>query len=127
LTVTYDQAGLVDPAEQQRKDAKSQWAKRYDERNTQSTHIGAGLEDGETGDNYIPESDEAIAARERRRNEGLWGRTDEEYYNEGECRRACMQAVVWFVPELIIKTLPRTSVTGIILQTSKVLKSTDRN
>lgn len=84
---TDTQAGLVDPAEAERRAKKNQWKGRFDERNTQSTLVGAALEEGESGENYVPESDEAILARERRRNEGLWGRSDEEYYNEGRCRQ----------------------------------------
>jgi hypothetical protein len=60
---------------------KSQWSKRYDERNHESAHVGQALEEGEEGDNYVPE---VAVDRERLRNEGLWTGNDEEYYNEGE-------------------------------------------
>jgi hypothetical protein len=77
-------AGLVDPADEQRRIAKSQWTKRYAERNNVSTHVGAELEEGESGGNYMPvdpREEERIA---RLRNEGLWRGEDESYYNEGE-------------------------------------------
>lgn len=77
-------AGLIDPAEENRRIAKSQWKKRFDERNNVSAHVGAELEDGEVGDNYVPvdpREEERIA---RLRNEGLWDEGDAGYYNEGE-------------------------------------------
>ena len=77
-------AGLVDPREEQRKKAKSTWAKRYDERNNESAHVGQALEEGEEGTNYVPEDPREAERRERMRNEGLWTREDEEWYAEGE-------------------------------------------
>ncbi|KAK4685936.1 hypothetical protein P7C73_g4199, partial [Tremellales sp. Uapishka_1] len=74
--------GLVDQADAERKAKKSQWAKRYDERNSHSTHAGAALEEGEEGENYEPIADVDVS---RQRNEGLWvAADDEEYYNEDE-------------------------------------------
>lgn len=77
-------AGLVDPAEENRRIAKSQWKKRYDERNNISTHVGAELEEGEEGGNYAPIDPREEERRARLRNEGLWTGDDETYYNEGE-------------------------------------------
>jgi hypothetical protein len=77
-------AGLVDDSEDKRRAAKSQWAKRYDERLPNSTLDEADLAEGEEGGNYVPSRtiDEEEVARRRR--EGLWSNEDEEYYNEGE-------------------------------------------
>ncbi|KAL7418384.1 hypothetical protein Q5752_006842 [Cryptotrichosporon argae] len=71
--------GLVDDSDRQRRLKRSEWAKRYDERNPQSTHIGQALEEGEEGDDYVPTDPNAVPAR---RSEGLWTGEDEEYYNE---------------------------------------------
>ncbi|KAG7571274.1 hypothetical protein FFLO_00786 [Filobasidium floriforme] len=75
-------AGLVDDSEDKRRAAKSQWAKRYDERLPNSTLDEADLAEGEEGGNYVPSRtiDEEEVARRRR--EGLWSNEDEEYYNE---------------------------------------------
>jgi hypothetical protein len=73
-----------------RKLAKSQWSKRYDERNPNSTLDDAELEEGEEGNNYIPSREIDPEEVARRRREGLWTNQDEEYYNEGECMRICL-------------------------------------
>lgn len=78
------QAGLIDTSDQERRTKKSQWAKRFDERNPQSTHLGQSLEEGEEGADYMPVSEAEREAAEHRRNEGLWTGEDETYYNEGE-------------------------------------------
>jgi hypothetical protein len=80
-------AGLVDNSERDRKARKNQWAKRFDERNAQSTLVGQSLEEGEEGEDYNPVTEDPEAV-ERRRNEGLWNNDDEEYYDEGGCECA---------------------------------------
>ncbi|ORX40554.1 hypothetical protein BD324DRAFT_611212 [Kockovaella imperatae] len=76
-------AGLINTADRERRAKKNQWAKRFDERNNQSTHVGQALEEGEVGDNYVPVSDAERERAERRPHEGLWDdRGDTEYYNE---------------------------------------------
>ncbi|WVF73097.1 hypothetical protein IAT40_007916 [Kwoniella sp. CBS 6097] len=75
--------GLVDNSNRERRARKNQWAKRYDERNPHSTHLDAQLEEGEEGINYDPTTIDP-AEVERRRNEGLWTREDEEYYNSDQ-------------------------------------------
>lgn len=76
--------GLVDDTDDKRRAARSQWAKRYDERLANSTWDNAELAEGEEGDNYVPERVIDPEEVERRRNEGLWTNQDEEWYNEGE-------------------------------------------
>lgn len=75
-------AGIVDDHDDKRRALKSQWAKRYDERNTRSTLEDAELAEGEEGDNYRPLSELTEREVARRKQAGLWTREDEEYYNE---------------------------------------------
>lgn len=76
------QLGLIDESEFERKKKKSQWAGRYNERNTESTMVGAPLAEGEEGDNYEP-APVLDEEEERRRVKGdLWRRGEEEYYGE---------------------------------------------
>lgn len=78
-------AGLIDRSDLDRRTKKSEWSKRYNERNHESAHVGQALEDGEEGDNYVPQSEREIEAANRRREEGLWDdRADAEYYNEDQ-------------------------------------------
>jgi len=72
--------GLVDTSEIKRKERKSQWAKRYDERLPRSALEGQPLEEGQEG----PASsiDLSIVENERSRTNGdLWRPEDERYYN----------------------------------------------
>jgi hypothetical protein len=77
-------AGLVNTDDRDRRARKNQWAKRFDERNAYSAHVGQSLEEGEEGENYVPVS-EAERERERRRERGgLWNENeDAEYCSEG--------------------------------------------
>ncbi|WRT70235.1 uncharacterized protein IL334_007230 [Kwoniella shivajii] len=72
--------GLVDNTDRERRLKKSQWSKRFDERNAHSTLRDQELEEGEEGGNYDPTTTNPEEV-ERRRNEGLWTGDDEEYYN----------------------------------------------
>lgn len=74
--------GLVDDSESKRRKAKSQWAGRYDERNPNSTLVGAELAEGEEGENYNPPPTMDPEEVERRKKAGLWTREEEEYYGE---------------------------------------------
>ncbi|GHJ85948.1 hypothetical protein NliqN6_2350 [Naganishia liquefaciens] len=80
--------GLVDEAEFERKKKKSQWSGRYQERNAESTMVGAELAEGEEGSNYDPAPvlTEEQERRARVDREGrLWRREeDEEFYGDGE-------------------------------------------
>jgi hypothetical protein len=77
-------AGLVDDSNIQRRKAKNAWSKQFDERNNVSAHVGADLEEGEVGGNYVPVDPREEERRARLRSEGLWTDQDEEYYNDGE-------------------------------------------
>lgn len=83
--------GLVNSDDLDRKKAKSQWATRYDERLPESTLVGQDLAEGEEGDNYVPHGVEDEERARRARNEGLWTRDEEHYYNEGE---QCQSAIL---------------------------------
>ena len=76
-------AGLIDTSERDRRAKKNEWAKRFDERNNESTHVGQALEEGEEGDDYMPVSEREQQREARRAREGLWEDNDQEYYNEG--------------------------------------------
>lgn len=110
-------AGLVDNSDNERHARKNLWAKRFDERNLQSTHIGANLAEGEEGENYDPVYNDP-EEMERRRNEGLWTGAEEEYYNPGTCS-ALVYACTYM--RLMLQTLRRTSGTGITPPTSREL------
>ena len=76
-------AGLIDTSDRDRRAKKNQWAKRFDERNNESAHVGQALEAGEVGDDYVPVSDAEREREARRAREGLWDDQDAEYYNNG--------------------------------------------
>ena len=80
-------AGLVNSDDRDRRARKNQWAKRFDERNAYSAHVGQSLEEGEEGENYVPVSEAEREREMRREREGLWRENeDTEYYNEGRLR-----------------------------------------
>ena len=83
-------AGLINTDDAERRKKKNQWAKRFDERNNQSAHIGQALEEGEEGDNYVPVSEQEEERRRRMEHEGLWNDDEDTgYYNEGEAAGGC--------------------------------------
>jgi hypothetical protein len=76
---------LINTDDQDRRKKKNQWAKRFDERNNQSAHIGQALEEGEEGEDYVPVSEQEEERRKRAQREGLWNDDeDADYYNEGK-------------------------------------------
>ncbi|KAK1921995.1 hypothetical protein DB88DRAFT_496814 [Papiliotrema laurentii] len=78
-------AGLVNSDDRDRRARKNQWAKRFDERNAYSAHVGQSLEEGEEGENYVPVSEAEREREMRREREGLWRENeDTEYYNEDQ-------------------------------------------
>lgn len=85
----------MDDTDSKRRTAKNAWQKQFDERNNVSTHVGADIEEGEVGGNYVPVDPREVERRERLKSEGLWSRTDEEYYNEGECGRGVWVVFWW--------------------------------
>lgn len=78
--------GLVDTSEIKRKERKSQWANRYNDRLPQSTLDGQPYEEGQDRSSSIDLSAEGDGARPHRQPNGdLWRPEDENYYNpEGE-------------------------------------------
>ncbi|KAJ7774827.1 hypothetical protein B0H16DRAFT_1508603 [Mycena metata] len=75
--------GLVDTSEIQRKERKSQWQSRYNDRLPRSTLEGAPYEDGQEdhGSSVDVSMDGNAPAARTRTNGELWGAEDEQYYN----------------------------------------------
>ncbi|KAJ7097926.1 hypothetical protein B0H15DRAFT_823341 [Mycena belliarum] len=74
--------GLVDTSEIRRKERKSQWQSRYNDRLPRSTHEGAPYEEGQDHGSSVDISSEGHAPAARTRTNGeLWGAEDEQYYN----------------------------------------------
>ncbi|KAF8163304.1 hypothetical protein B0H34DRAFT_795030 [Crassisporium funariophilum] len=74
--------GLVDTSEIKRKERKSQWARRYNDRLPHSTLEGQPYEEGQEQASSVDLSVEGSNARPRRQPNGdLWRPEDETYYN----------------------------------------------
>lgn len=74
--------GLVDTSEIKRKERKSQWANRYNDRLPRSTLEGQAYEEGQEHGSSIDVSLEGGSTRPRRQPNGeLWNPEDENYYN----------------------------------------------
>ncbi|KAJ7155964.1 hypothetical protein C8R43DRAFT_998499 [Mycena crocata] len=78
--------GLVDTSEIKRKERKSQWQSRYNDRLPRSTLEGAPYEEGQDRGSSVDVSLEGNPSVARTRTNGeLWGPEDEQYYgNEPE-------------------------------------------
>ncbi|KAF8894617.1 hypothetical protein BD779DRAFT_852754 [Infundibulicybe gibba] len=73
--------GLVDTSEIQRKQRKSQWASRYNDRLPQSTLEGQPYEEGQVGGSSATLSSDGHGSARRQPNGELWRPEDESYYN----------------------------------------------
>ncbi|KDR81614.1 hypothetical protein GALMADRAFT_89750 [Galerina marginata CBS 339.88] len=74
--------GLIDTSEIKRKERKSQWATRYNDRLPASTLEGQPYEEGQEQGSSIDLSSEAPNGRPQRQPNGdLWRPEDEHYYN----------------------------------------------
>jgi len=74
--------GLIDTSEIKRKERKSQWANRYNDRLPNSTLEGQAYEEGQEHSSSIDLSSEGVNGRPRRQPNGdLWRPEDEHYYN----------------------------------------------
>lgn len=74
--------GLVDTSEIKRKERKSQWANRYNERLPQSALQGRPYEEGQEGGSSIDISTEDQEGRRVNGNGELWDRNEEQYYSQ---------------------------------------------
>lgn len=76
--------GLVDTADIKRKERRSQWASRYDERLPNSTLNDRPVEEGQNPDvASLTSSTDSVARTRRRAGDGeLWGAQDEQYYGQ---------------------------------------------
>ncbi|KAI9509385.1 hypothetical protein F5148DRAFT_978424 [Russula earlei] len=77
--------GLVDTTTIKRKERRSEWAKRYDERHLQSTLENQPLEEGQNPDisNPADSADSAAPSRPRADDGELWSAQEEQYYGDG--------------------------------------------
>ncbi|GAW10340.1 hypothetical protein LENED_012595 [Lentinula edodes] len=73
--------GLVDTSEIRRKERKSQWANRYQDRLPHSTLEGQALEEGQEGGSSMSLSSDDHSSRPQQQNGALWGPEDERYYS----------------------------------------------
>lgn len=73
--------GLVDSSDIKRKERRSQWASRYEERHAHSTLQDRPVEDGQVPDAASLNSSADSTAPPRRDGE-LWGAQDEQYYGQ---------------------------------------------
>ncbi|KAH9857100.1 hypothetical protein C2E23DRAFT_881576 [Lenzites betulinus] len=75
--------GLVDTSEIKRKERRSQWANRYDERLPRSDLEGRPYEDGQEGSSSVDLASEEQAGRPRTNGDnGYWDPHDERYYGQ---------------------------------------------
>ncbi|KAI0673005.1 hypothetical protein C8Q78DRAFT_692940 [Trametes maxima] len=77
--------GLVDTAEIKRKERRSQWANRYNERLPHSDLEGRPYEEGQEGSSSVdlPSEDQNANGRSRQNgNSGYWSSRDERYYGQ---------------------------------------------
>jgi hypothetical protein len=75
--------GLVDTSEIKRKERKSQWATRYNDRLPHSALDGQPLEEGqEVGSSSVDLSNEETRARRQQSNGDLWRSEEESFYNQ---------------------------------------------
>ncbi|KAJ6630804.1 hypothetical protein B0H10DRAFT_855682 [Mycena sp. CBHHK59/15] len=73
--------GLVDTSEIKRKERKSQWQSRYNDRLPRSTLEGAPYEEGQERGSSVDVSSEGHAPARSQTNGELWRPEDEQYYN----------------------------------------------
>jgi hypothetical protein len=99
---------LVDTSEIKRKERKSQWASRYNERNPHSTLEGAAYEEGQAA-SAAPDD---YGGPERRRTQGeneLWNPTEETYYGRnGDDASSTSGAGRWHYPINADDAVPST-------------------
>ncbi|KAH9951905.1 hypothetical protein B0H21DRAFT_714798 [Amylocystis lapponica] len=75
--------GLIDTSEIKRKERKSQWAGRYNDRLPRSTLEGQAYEDGQEGGSSIDLSAEGNEAGQRQNGNGAyWNPNEERYYGQ---------------------------------------------
>ncbi|PFH54355.1 hypothetical protein AMATHDRAFT_53288 [Amanita thiersii Skay4041] len=77
--------GLVDISEIKRKERKSQWATRYNDRLPQSTLEGVPYEEGQEAQSSLDSSLEGRDSRQKQGN-GLWKNEEETYYSKPDNR-----------------------------------------
>ncbi|KAG5221283.1 transporter [Salix suchowensis] len=91
--------GLVDTSEIKRKERKSQWANRYNDRLPESTYEGQPLEEGEVaGSSTSLPADSQRQPGKRQANGDLWRPEDESYYNAEQDNNSTRSSGRWHFP-----------------------------
>ncbi|KAF8503558.1 hypothetical protein F5888DRAFT_1663200 [Russula emetica] len=89
--------GLVDTSDIKRKERRSQWASRYEERLAQSTLQNQPVEDGQIPDAASLNSTTDSTAPPRRDGE-LWSAQDEQYYGQSNGSTSERRSSRWHYP-----------------------------
>ncbi|KAF4608467.1 hypothetical protein EYR40_000812 [Pleurotus pulmonarius] len=91
--------GLVDTSEIRRKERKSQWANRYNDRLPESTYEGQPLEEGEVaGSSTSLPADAQRQSGKKQANGDLWRPEDEAYYNAEQDNNSTRSSGRWHFP-----------------------------
>ncbi|KAF7440500.1 hypothetical protein PC9H_000845 [Pleurotus ostreatus] len=91
--------GLVDTSEIKRKERKSQWANRYNDRLPESTYEGQPLEEGEVaGSSTSLPADAQRQSGKKQANGDLWRPEDESYYNAEQDNNSTRSSGRWHFP-----------------------------
>jgi hypothetical protein len=89
--------GLIDTSDIKRKERRSQWASRYEERNAQSTLQNQPVEDGQVADAASLNSSTDLTAQPRRDGE-LWNAEEEQYYGQSNGSTSERRSNRWHYP-----------------------------
>lgn len=92
--------GLVDTTTIKRKERRSQWASRYDERLPNSTLDDRPVEEGQNPDvASLTSSTDSVVQNRRRTGDGeLWGAQDEQYYGQSNGSSEESRSQRWHYP-----------------------------
>lgn len=93
---------MVDTSDIKRKERKSQWANRYNERNPHSALSDQAYEEGQTAavtpDEYTGDQRRRATANGSNGEESLWNPTEERFYNENNDSSSSRNAGRWHYP-----------------------------
>ena len=92
--------GLVDTSSIKRKERRSEWANRYEERNAHSTFENRPVEDGQIPDAVsLNSATDSTAPPRRRVGDGeLWNAQEEQYYGESNGSTSERRSSRWHYP-----------------------------
>ncbi|KAI0341817.1 hypothetical protein BDW22DRAFT_1331809 [Trametopsis cervina] len=101
--------GLVDTSEIKRKERRSQWASRYNERNPHSTLADQALEDGQEGSSSVDLSNEGDGSRQRSAGGEYWNPNEERYYSQDRGSTHGSASERWHYPANFEDTVVETT------------------